>query len=225
VTGPRLDRRALAVYLVADPTATRGRALVDVVAAAARGGATLVQLRAKDAGGREMADAARALVALLRPFGVPLLVNDRVDVAVAAGADGAHVGRSDLDAADARLLLGPRAILGVSASTADEARRVDPRLADYVGAGPVYPTGSKSDADPPTTVAGLAAICAATPLPVVGIGGITAANAGDVVAAGAAGVSVISAVCAADDPEAAARALAAAVAARGAGGAGGAGGA
>lgn len=201
----------LGVYLVADPTATRGRALVDVVAAAARGGATIVQLRDKDGGGRAMVEAARALVALLRPLGIPLVVNDRVDVAVAAGADGAHVGQSDLPAADARALLGPAAIVGVSATTAAEARAVDAAVADYVGAGPVFATGSKADADPPTGLDGLAAIRAATPLPVVAIGGITIANAPSVIAAGADGVSVISAICGADDPEAAARALAAAV--------------
>jgi len=214
VSGPLPpSRRApdLSVYLVADPTATRGRPLLDVVAAAVRGGATLVQLRDKEGGGRATVEGARALVALLRPLGVPLVVNDRVDVAVAAGADGAHVGQRDLPAADARRLLGPEAILGVSASSAAEARAVDDDVADYVGAGPVFATGSKADAEPPTGLDGLAAICAATALPVVGIGGITADNAASVVATGARGVSVISAVCGADDPEAAVRALARAV--------------
>jgi thiamine-phosphate pyrophosphorylase len=199
------------VYLVADPAATRGRALLDVAAAAVRGGATVVQLRDKHASARALAESARALVGLLRPLGVPLLVNDRVDVAVAAGADGAHVGQSDLAAADARRLLGPDALLGVSATTVEEARAVDRAAADYVGAGPVFPTGSKDDADPPTGLDGLAAIAAATTLPTVAIGGISVANAGGVIAAGARGVAVISAICSADDPEAAARALAAAV--------------
>jgi thiamine-phosphate pyrophosphorylase len=205
---PRLD---LSVYLVADPTATRGRDLVQVVAAAVAGGATLVQLRAKDVPTRGMVEAARALVALLHPRGVPLLVNDRVDVALAAGADGAHVGQDDLSAADARRLLGPDALLGVSATTLDEARRADARAADYVGAGPVFPTGSKADAAPPLGLDGLRAVCAATPLPVVAIGGIGVANAAAVIGAGVAGVSVISAICGADDPAGAARALAAAV--------------
>jgi thiamine-phosphate pyrophosphorylase len=201
----------LSVYLVADPSATRGRVLLDVVRAAVHGGATAVQLRDKHASARALAESARALVALLRPLGVPLLVNDRVDVAAVAAADGAHVGQSDLAAADARRLLGPAALLGVSATTAAEARAIDPAIADYVGAGPVFPTGSKDDADPPTGLDGLAAIRAATALPVVAIGGIGVANAADVVRAGAHGVAVISAICSADDPEGAARALAAAV--------------
>lgn len=198
-------------YLVADPSATRGRALLDVVAAAVRGGATIVQLRDKHAGARDLAASARALLDLLRPSGVPLVVNDRVDVAAAVGADGAHVGQSDLAAADARRLLGPRALLGVSASTEAEARGVDAAVATYVGVGPVFPTGSKDDAEPPTGLDGLAAIVAATALPVVAIGGISVATAGAVAAAGARGVAVISAICSADDPEGAARALAAAV--------------
>src|SRR5690349_18663487 len=137
----------LSVYLVADPSATRDRALLDVVHAAVRGGATAVQLRDKHASARALAESARALVALLRP-------------------------------------LGPAPILGVSATTAAEARAIDPTLADYVGAGPVFPTGSKDDADPPTGLDGLAAIRAATALPVVAIGGITVANAAEVVRAG-----------------------------------------
>lgn len=201
---PQVD---LTLYLVADPTATRGRALLDVVRQAVDGGATLVQLRAKEASTRELVEAARALVALLRPAQVPLLVNDRVDVALAAGADGAHVGQDDMAAVDARRLLGQHAILGVSATTLGEARRIDARAADYVGAGPVFPTGSKADAAPPLGLDGLRALCSASALPVVAIGGIGTGNAADVVAAGAAGVSVISAICGADDPAGAARAL------------------
>jgi thiamine-phosphate pyrophosphorylase len=201
---PPLD---LSLYLVADPTATRGRALLEVVAWAVDGGATLVQLRAKETGTRGMVEAARALVGLLRPRGVPLVVNDRVDVALAAGADGAHVGQDDMDAADARRLLGARAIVGVSATTVEEARRVDAAVADYVGAGPVFPTGSKADAAPALGHDGLRAAFAATALPVVGIGGIGIENAASVVASGAAGISVISAICGASDPAGAARAL------------------
>jgi len=204
----------LAVYLVADPTATRGRPLDAVVADAVRGGATLVQLRVKDPATRPFVESARALVALLRPLGVPLVVNDRVDVALAVGADGVHVGQDDMPARDVRRLLGERAILGVSATNADELRAIDARVADYVGVGPVLATGSKPDAAAPLGLHGLAALCHASSLPVVAIGGITVDNARAMIEHGAAGVSVISAICGAPDPAAAARALRSAVSPR-----------
>jgi thiamine-phosphate pyrophosphorylase len=197
----------LAVYLVADPTATRGRALDAVVADAVRGGATLVQLRVKEPATRPFVEQARALVRLLRPVGVPLVVNDRVDVALAVGADGVHVGQDDMPAEDVRRLLGEGAIVGVSATDAHELRAIDPRVADYVGVGPVLATGSKPDAAAPLGLHGLAALCRASTLPVVAIGGITVDNARAMIEHGAAGVSVISAICGAPDPAAAARAL------------------
>jgi thiamine-phosphate pyrophosphorylase len=201
----------LRVYLVADPTATRARPLDAIVADAVRGGATLVQLRVKAPATRPFVEQARALVALLRPLGVPLVINDRVDVALAVGADGVHVGQEDMPAEDVRRLLGASAIVGVSTTSAVQLRAVDPRVADYVGIGPVFPTGSKADASTPLALDGLAALCRASTLPVVAIGGITVENARAVIECGAAGVSVISAICAAPDPAAAARALRAAV--------------
>jgi thiamine-phosphate pyrophosphorylase len=195
------------LYLVTDPGLAGNRPLAEVVAQAVKGGVTLVQLRDKEAGGRALLDEARALKALLDPLGVPLIVNDRVDVAVAAGAAGCHVGQSDLPAAAARALLGPEAILGVSLDAVDQIRAVDPEIVDYVAHGPFAATATKPDAGGPVGAAGLAAVRARTKLPLVAIGGIDANNAGDAVRAGADGIAVVSAIVAAAAPEGASRAL------------------
>jgi thiamine-phosphate pyrophosphorylase len=195
------------LYLVTDPGLAGARPLAEVVAAAVRGGVTLVQLRDKEAGGRALLDQARSLKAVLDPLAVPLIVNDRVDVAVAAGAAGCHVGQSDLPAAAARALLGPEAILGVSLDAVDQVGAVDPEIVDYVAHGPLAATATKADAGRPVGAAGLAAVRARTRLPLVAIGGINAANAGEAVRAGADGIAVISAIVAAADPEAASRQL------------------
>ena len=195
------------LYLVTDPDLARGRPLVEVVTAAVKGGVTLVQLRDKEAGGRALLEDARALKALLDPLGVPLIVNDRVDVAVAAGAAGCHVGQSDLPAAAARALLGADAILGVSLDRVDQVHGIDPEIVDYVAHGPFAATLTKPDAGGPVGAAGLAAVRALTGLPLVAIGGIDARNVGDAVAAGADGIAVVSAIVAALDPEASSRTL------------------
>ncbi len=199
----------LTLYLVVGSGVTRGRPLDEVVAAALRGGATLVQLREKALGDAELVEVARALKGRLAPLGVPLILNDRVEVAKAAGADGVHLGQDDLDAARARAILGPDGLIGVSAGTAEEAARIDRGLADYVGIGPVYATATKPDAGPPIGIAGLAGLAASLrPLPVVAIGGIGLREAAEVMASGAAdGIAVVSAICGAQDPEAAARSL------------------
>jgi thiamine-phosphate pyrophosphorylase len=184
-----------------------------VAAAAARGGVTIVQLRDPDATTRGLIAAAEALQAVLAPHGVPLVINDRVDVALAVGADGVHLGDRDMPAATARRLLGPGRIVGVTVHDAAEARAVDTEIADYAGIGPVFATTTKAEARPAIAVDGFRALRRLVPLPVVGIGGIDAARTADVIAAGADGVAVVSAICAAADPEAAARAIAAAVAA------------
>ena len=199
----------LALYLVAGTDVTGGRRLEDVVAAAVRGGVTLVQLREKTLPDAEFVELARALKGLLAPLDVPLIVNDRAEVARAAGAAGVHLGQEDLDAGRAREILGPDALIGVSAGTIAEVGQVDKALADYVGVGPVYATPTKPDAGPPIGIAGLKTLQAAhAPLPVVAIGGIGTGNAAEVMASGAAdGIAVVSAICGADDPQAAARAL------------------
>jgi thiamine-phosphate pyrophosphorylase len=197
----------LSLYLIAGPEAVGDRDLVEVVAAAVRGGASIVQLRDKTASDTAMIAQARALKAVLKPLGVPLIVNDRLEVALAAGADGLHLGQEDLAPARARAALGPDGILGVSAGDAEEAGTVDPALVDYVGVGPVYPTGSKADAGAAIGLEGLSAMRALLDLPMVAIGGIGEANAAEVMACGVEGVAVVSAICGAEDPEVAARAL------------------
>ncbi len=202
-------RRAfdLSLYLIAGRQALGGRPLNEVVDAAVRGGVTLVQLREKDADEERMIELARELKAVLAPHGVPLIVNDRLEVALAAEADGLHVGQDDLAPAEARRALGPGKILGTSAGNAEEAATVDPALVDYVGVGPVYATGSKHDAGPAIGLAGLADLRGRLALPMVAIGGISADSAGEVMATGVEGIAVVSGICSAADPEAAARTL------------------
>jgi thiamine-phosphate pyrophosphorylase len=150
------------------------------------------------------------LKALLDPLGVPLIVNDRVDVAQAAGV-GCHVGQSDLPAAAARAILGPDAILGVSLDEAGQVHAVDPTVVDYVAYGPFAATATKADAGRPVGEAGLAEVAKRTLLPLVAIGGLDAQNVAAAVRAGADGIAVVSAIMAAADPEAASRALRAAI--------------
>jgi len=188
----------LRVYVITH-AGFRGRSHEDVARAAVAGGATALQLRDKESAGRALVGTARRLVALANPAGVPVVVNDRVDVALAAGADGVHVGEDDLPVADARRLLGPERIVGASAGTVEEARRAEQEGADYLGVGPVFPTATKADAGEAIGLDGLRKIVAAVRVPVVGIGGITVENAAQVVLAGAAGVAVVSAVAGADD--------------------------
>jgi thiamine-phosphate pyrophosphorylase len=201
---PGLD---LSLYLIAGAEAVGGRHLLAAVAAAVRGGVSMVQLRDKTASDAAMIEQARALKALLAPLGVPLIVNDRLEVALAAVADGLHLGQKDVAPGKARAALGPGRILGVSAGDAEEARIADPALVDYVGVGPVYATGSKADAGVAIGLGGLGAMRALLGLPMVAIGGIDETNAAEVMACGVEGLAVVSAICGAADPEAAARAL------------------
>ncbi len=202
----------LSVYVVLDREWTNGRSLHDIAVAAVRGGATVLQLRDKSADiGRFYRDAL-ALQQWARSVGVPLIVNDRVDIAVAVDADGVHVGEDDLPVAAARLLMGARKYVGASAGSLAAAEAAWRAGADHLGVGPVYEArATKPDADDPTGLSLLADIALAMRLPFCGIGGINAANAGAVIGAGAAGVAVISAVGMAPDVETATRTLAAAV--------------
>lgn len=201
----------LAVYLVADPAATR-RDLLAATIAALQGGVTAVQLRAKQLTDRETWELAIRLRAACHERSVLFLVNDRLDMALAAGADGVHLGVHDLPLAAARRLAGPGFLIGASPQTVAEAAAAKGDGADYIGAGPVFVTGSKADAGAPIGLDGLRERVRAADLPTVGIGGITVANAADVITTGAAGVSVISAILGADDPAAAAAVLASTVA-------------
>ncbi len=201
----------LSLYLIAGSDAVGSCSLLEVVAAAVRGGVTLVQLRDKSAPDAALIDQGRALKALLAPQGVPLIVNDRVAVAAACDAAGVHLGQDDLSPAEARRALGAGKILGVSAGTPEEMAIVDPDLIDYVGVGPVYGTGTKADAGAAIGLDGLADMRRLIAPPVVAIGGIDETRAAAVMARGVEGVAVVSAICAADDPERAARDLRAAV--------------
>ncbi|HEY9515432.1 MAG TPA: thiamine phosphate synthase [Gemmatimonadaceae bacterium] len=178
--------------------------LISRAIAAARGGATMIQLRLKDEDAHSQVEVARALVAALPPQ-VSLIVNDRADVALAAGAAGVHLGADDLPVAAVRRITPPEFVIGASVGCNDEVPAA--RGADYVGIGPVYPTGSKADAGTAIGVEEFARLAALCSLPAVAIGGINAANVRAVIAAGARGAAVISAIFGAPDPEAAARAM------------------
>ncbi len=207
-TGRDLALR-LAVYVVTTATTVPvPRTDLDVAVAALAGGATAVQLRAPQLPDDELLPVAIELAERCRAAGALFVVNDRLNVAVAAGADGVHLGQSD-DLADARGRLRPEQVLGISVRGAEDVRSALDAGADYLGV-TVWATATKPDAVP-GGLGALRAVAAASPVPVVGIGGITAANAGDVIAAGAAGVAVVSAVATAPDPVAATRALVRAV--------------
>jgi thiamine-phosphate pyrophosphorylase len=205
----------LRLYALVDPAVAGGRTPPDLARLIA-GSVTLVQLRDKHGGTRAMVEEARALREVLEPAGVPLLINDRVDVALAAEADGVHVGQDDMSVPDARLLLGRTAIIGLSLSSVAHAQAAPLELLDYVGIGAVFATGSKDDANAPIGVAGLRdivkAVHARKPgFPICAISGINAGNAGETIAAGADGVAVISALSLAPDPAQAAQDLRAVV--------------
>lgn len=193
--------------LVTDRGLCRGRSLEEVVALAVRGGADAVQLREKDLGTRAFVEEAARIKALLAPRGVPLIINDRVDVALAVGAEGVHVGQGDLPPGIARRLLGPRAILGLSVETWEDVVRAQDEPVDYLGVSPVFATPTKTDTRGAWGLEGLARIAAFSRHPLVAIGGLCAANVAAVVDAGAQGIAVVSAVCSAEDPEGAAREL------------------
>ena len=196
--------------VLTDPVLLKGRDAVDVCRRASAGGATMVQVRWKDGTPREMLQLARALVQALP---IPVLVNDRVDVALAAGAAGAHLGHNDPPLDALRPAVPAGFLLGISVGSVSEAERSREWPADYWSVGPCFATGNKADAGVALGPDGFAALARLAPegMPVIGIGGITSRNAADIIRAGAAGVAVIGAVLGAPDPEATARDLRAAL--------------
>lgn len=195
------------LYLVTDRSLSAPRTIEETVRAALPGGVTVVQLREKDCTTREFLLLARRLLAILRPIGVPLIINDRLDVAIAAGADGVHLGQSDLPYREARSMLGPEAIIGLSVETREQAREAEEWDIDYLAASPVFSTPTKTDTASPWGLAGLSSLLKLTRHPLVAIGGINRANAESVLQAGADGIAVVSAICAAPDPGAESRCL------------------
>jgi thiamine-phosphate pyrophosphorylase len=204
----RLGPRDLDLYVITTGTLVSGRAHAEIAAAAADGGATAVQLRAPELDDDRLVPLAAAVGRICEDAGVLFFVNDRVEVAVASGAAGAHVGQSD-EPGQARAALGPERILGVSVSSADEAIAAEAAGADYLGV-TIWGSDTKPDAKP-VDLEGLRAVVAAVAIPVIGVGGIDETNAAKVIAAGASGIAVISAVAAAPDPAEAVRRLRSAV--------------
>jgi thiamine-phosphate pyrophosphorylase len=195
------------LYIVTDSTLTRGRSVFEIVQAAVTGGTTLVQLREKEATTRQFVTKALELRKLLNDAGVPLIINDRVDVALAARADGVHLGAADMPYQMAREILGQAAIIGVSVESVEEAVAVSTSGPDYIAVSPVFATGTKPDHAPPLGLEGLREVRARVPERIIAIGGITAENAADVIAAGADGIAVVTALTLAENPAAAARDL------------------
>ena len=197
------------LYVCTDRCLMSSPTIEESVEKAIKGGAGVIQLREKDASGRSFLQIAESVHAITRRYGIPLIINDRVDIALAVGAEGVHLGQDDIPARDARRIIGPDMILGVSASSLEEARQAERDGADYLGVGAMNPTMTKSDADT-VTVDELKAIRAAVSIPIVIIGGINFSTIGHYKGIGVDGIAVVSAVVAADDPERAARELKAA---------------
>lgn len=202
-----IERSNLLLYLVTDRPLSLGRPLEEIVAEAVAGGVTMVQLREKDAPTGEFVALAKSLKALLAPLGVPLIINDRVDVALAADADGVHIGQSDMSYEDARRLLGGDKIIGLSVENFDDLAVANTLNVDYVGISPVYGTPTKSDTAEPFGLEGLRKAVTVSVHPTVAIGGMNASTIGEVMAAGTDGVAVVSAICSAPSPRKAAQEL------------------
>lgn len=187
------------LHVITDTQIAHGRSLAEIVSAAISGGATAVQLREKLASTRDVIALGQVLHTITQKVGIPLIVNDRIDVALAINAEGAHVGQKDMPAILARRLLGPTKILGVSVSRLNEARQAQADSADYIGVGDIFGTRSKTNTGSPIGLGVLTEIVQGVSIPTIGIGGITSHNAHQVIQAGASGIAVISAVIGAED--------------------------
>lgn len=198
----------LSVYLVTDATLCQPYGLERTVEDAVDGGVTMVQLRDKHASETTMIEQAKRLITVLKPKGIPLIINDRLNVALASGADGVHVGQSDTTVREARDALGPNAIIGLSINTLEQLSRIPIEGLDYIGLGPVFATASKQDHAAPLGFDGLAALVEASVVPSVAIGGLKAEHIDAVQRSGAHGMAVISAICGQASPQSAAKELA-----------------
>lgn len=195
------------LYLVTDRSLSRGRSTRDIVESGIRGGVTCVQLREKTATTREFIREALGIKDLLASRNVPLIINDRLDVALAVGAEGVHLGQKDMSLEMARTIAGDRMIIGISVESVEDAVTAAEGGADYLGVSPIFATPTKVDTAPALGLEGLAEIRRTVTLPLVAIGGLSSDNAGAVIRSGADGVAVVSAIVAAEDPERAARQL------------------
>lgn len=195
------------LYLVTDRSLSKGRSTAEIVAAAVAGGVSCIQLREKSCGTREFMNEALALQPLLKSRDIPLIINDRLDIALAIEADGVHLGQSDMPIGMARKIAGDSLIIGISAESVDDALRAEQEGADYIGISPVFSTPTKTDIAPPLGLEGVRQIRALVDIPLVGIGGINLDNAESVLAAGADGIAVVSAIVSAADPAGAAKKL------------------
>jgi len=201
---PNID---YSLYLVTDRGLARGRSLAAVVTAAVSGGATCIQLREKDCSTLEFIEQALGIKKLLAARQIPLIINDRLDVALAVGADGVHLGQNDMPLEMAKKIAGPSMLIGISAESVQDAIEAENGGADYLGVSPIYATPTKTDTAPALGLQGLREIRSRVKMPLVGIGGLNESNAAEVIQNGADGVAVVSAIVAADDPEIAASAL------------------
>ena len=201
----------LSVYFILDPSVCRFRSVTKVAREAVRGGVTMLQLRNKVDPLDMVDEQARALMGVLEGTGVPLIINDHVELACKVGADGVHVGQGDRDVASAREMMGEDKIVGLTAFNQMHYDAIDVDKVDYVGTGPIYPTMTKPD-KPVMGLDGFAELVQVAPVPVIGIGGINAENSSDVIRAGAQGVAMMRAISMADDIEGAAKSIVEAVA-------------
>lgn len=200
------DRKDLVLYAVTDRSWLGDKTLYSQVESALKGGATFVQLREKELDDADFLEEAKEIQKLCREYKVPFVINDNVEIAAEIGADGVHVGQSDMEAGAVREKLGPDKIIGVSAQTVEQALLAEQKGADYLGVGAVFPTGSKDDAVEVSHET-LKAICEAVKIPVIAIGGISTGNVMELSGSGICGIAVISAIFAKPDIEAAAKEL------------------
>lgn len=200
-------REDLSLYLVTDKELANGKALEDIVEEAVKGGISMVQIRDKNSSTREFYNQACAIKKILEPYKIPLIINDRLDIALAVDADGLHIGQSDLPFDVARKILGPKKIIGLSVENIEQAKQANQLDIDYIGLSPVFSTQTKNDIAKPLELDGVEGIMSFSKHPAVAIGGINSANTADIIKAGADGIAVVSAIVCAEDPRNAAKEL------------------
>jgi thiamine-phosphate pyrophosphorylase len=196
----KLQQLDYSLYLVTDRGLAKGRSTLDIIRSAVQGGVTCVQVREKECSTLDFIEQAQSIKEYLQSRGVPLIINDRVDVALAVEADGVHLGQTDMPLDMAKKIIGDSMIIGISAESLADAIAAEKGGADYLGVSPIYATPTKTDTAPPLGLEGLRAIRQKVNLPLVGIGGLNRDNAAAVIRHGGDGVAVVSAIVAADDP-------------------------